>query len=106
MTAKRKTIYNNSPLPANTLLSGVFSNQPAAYGISPLSQPFQLSADSNYNPITLNRVLLSYSYMTFGIIQTFIDQPGEDGLRGGLIFKSDELSPEDIDNLTEAMEKN
>lgn len=105
---KRNTIYGsrkNNVSPNNTLLAGVFNNLATQYGQSPLSQPFELGSNSNYTPITLNRVLLSYSYMTFGIIQTFIDQPVEDAFRGGLDLKSDELSPEELKELGDALDK-
>ena len=84
----RKNDYNG--------LDGVFT-QTQGYGtLSPSTYPFQLGGASQYNPITLNRILLSYSYLTFGIIQTFIDQPVEDGLRGGVDIECDQLSEDDI----------
>jgi phage-related protein (TIGR01555 family) len=76
-------------------LTGVFDTA-AMYTSAPLSMPFQLASDSQYNPITLNRILLSYCYMTFGVIQTVIDQPVEDGLRGGISkIICDELDDDD-----------
>lgn len=71
--------------------------------MSSLTSPFQLMSDSQYNPITLNRVLLSYSYITFGIIQTFIDQPVEDAFRGHLDIETDELEEDDLDMLQEVL---
>ena len=66
-------------------------------GGSPLSSPWQLAYDTNFDLISLNRVLLSYFYVNHGIIQTVIDQPIEDAFRGGLEFKSDELDAEDLE---------
>ena len=75
-------------------LTGVFDS--AMYSSAPLSMPFQLAVDSQYNPITLNRILLSYCYMTFGVIQTVVDQPVEDGFRGGIQkLICDELDDDD-----------
>ena len=70
---------------------------------SPASFPFQLGVANQYTPLSLNRILLSYAYMTFGIIQTFIDQPVEDGLRGGVDIECDELDEADIQLLQDAM---
>ncbi len=86
----------------NGMLSGIFDN--FGYGTtSASSYPFQLGSASQYNPISLNRVLLSYAYMTFGIIQTFIDQPVEDALRGGVDIETDELDEEDISLLQDVL---
>jgi phage-related protein (TIGR01555 family) len=107
-TKRDNSIYSNrenNVSPNNTMLAGVFQNLGMGYGQSPLSMPYELGANSNYTPITLNRVLLSYSYMTFGIIQTFIDQPVEDAFRGGLELKSDELSQDEIKELEIALDK-
>ncbi len=70
----------------------------------PLSLPFELGRSNNYTPITLNRILLSYSYMTHGVIQTAIDQPVEDSMRGGFDIQCDELDADEIKELQEMME--
>lgn len=98
-----KTVNNAVPSP-NSLLSGIFDQ--AGYGtLDPLSMPFNLGFSNQYNPLTLNRILLSYTYMTHGIVQTLIDQPVEDAFRGGVIIKSEELENEDIDFLQKVMEQ-
>ena len=81
----------------NAMLSGIFDGAP--FGGAPLSSPYNLGYDNQYNPISLNRILLSYSYMTHGVIQTAIDQPVEDAFRGGLIIKCEEMDDEDINKL-------
>lgn len=85
------------------MMSGIFDTVQGYGTLSPSSYPFQLGTASQYNPITLNRILLSYAYMTFGIIQTFIDQPVEDALRGGVEIETDELSEEDIKLLQDVL---
>lgn len=97
-SSSRKNSYGNGGL-----MDGVFSPGFGYGTLSPSSYPFQLGTASQYNPITLNRILLSYSYMTFGIIQTFIDQPVHDALRGGVEIESDELSEEDIKLLQDVL---
>ena len=57
-------------------------------------------------PLTFNRVGLTYIYQEQGIIRSAIDQPVDDALRGGVEIKSDELSPEDLQELHEYMENN
>lgn len=103
---KPKTIKNQGKSRHNasdSMLSGIF-DQAQGYGTtSAMSYPYQLGGASQYNPITLNRILLNYSYMTFGIIQTFIDQPVEDALRGGVDIESDELSEDDIKLLQDVL---
>ena len=82
---------------SNQMLSGIFDGAP--FGGAPLSSPYNLGYDNAYNPLSLNRILLSYAYMTHGVIQTMIDQPVEDAFRGGIDIKCDELDADDIDLL-------
>src|SRR3990167_8523702 len=69
----------------DNLLNGVFDGY--SYGGSTISQPWELGMNSAASFLSLNRILLSYAYITHGIIQTMIDQPVEDAFRGGLEFK-------------------
>ena len=106
-SVKGKTAKNYSPTDPNlgSLTSGMFPMASMSHS-NPLSMPFGLALSNAYMPITLNRVLVSYSYMTHGVLQTMIDQPVEDAFRGGLIIKSDELSPEDVKDLQDYLEQN
>lgn len=78
-------------------LAGVFDG--ANYGSNNLSMPYEIGANNAYNPVTLNRILLTYAYMTYGPVQTVIEQPVKDGLRGGVQFLSDELDAEELELL-------
>ncbi len=103
---KSKTIIRarnkKSTVRRNALLDGIFDN--GGFGTTSMSSyPFQLGGANQYNPVSLNRILLSYAYMTFGIIQTFIDQPVEDGLRGGVDIETDELNEDDISMLQDVL---
>lgn len=103
---KGRSIKNASgPLNFNSLLSGIFDMSQGYGTISPLSQPYGLAFSDQYNPVTLNRILMSYSYFTHGVLQTMIDVPIEDAYRGGIDFECDELSPEDISLLKDVMQK-
>lgn len=88
---------NQNPL-YNTFAYGNYANT------SPLSWPFELGSTNNYTPITLNRILLSYSYMTHGVIQTAIDQPVEDAFRGGVIIETEELDADELKRLNDVLE--
>lgn len=91
----------NSLGPGQGFLTDVFAQTPGAN--APLSNPYQLNYDNNYAPISLNRILLTYMYSTQGVAQTYIDQPIEDALRGGLEYKSDELDSDDLNKLSKFM---
>lgn len=58
-----------------------------------------------YAPLTINWTMLTYMYKTHGVIQTAIDVPVLDALRGGLDIQSDELDGKDIKILTDFMEE-
>lgn len=58
-----------------------------------------------YAPITLNWNILMYMYKTHGVIQTAIDMPVLDSMRGGVEIKSDELSTDEIEELEDEMEE-
>lgn len=86
----------------SSMLSGIFDS--AGQGtVNILSHPFQLGEASVYNPLSLNRILLTYAYSTFGIIQTFIDQPVEDAFRGGIDIETEELSEDELDQLQDVL---
>jgi len=81
-----------------------FVNQVGPIGVgqgvqSTLSSPYPLALNNSYSPITLNRILLSYSYMTQGLVQTVIGQPVEDAFRGGFQIKTTELDEGDLKRL-------
>ena len=65
------------------------------YQSQTISQPWTLAISNSYTPLSLNRILLSYSYVTQGLVQTIVGQPVDDAFRGGITITSDELSPEE-----------
>lgn len=58
-----------------------------------------------YAPITLNYISLMFMYKTHGLLQTAIDQPVLDALRGGLELQSKELSAENLKDLEDFIEE-
>ena len=58
--SNKKTVVSNSSarnndMPGVGMMSGVFDGM--TYGMSPLTMPFGLAADNQYNPLSLNRIL-------------------------------------------------
>lgn len=63
------------------------------------AMPYTLMNANAYYLITLNRILLSNSYVTQGLLRTVVDVPIEDSLRGGIAFKTSQLNDEELDQL-------
>jgi uncharacterized protein len=75
-----------------------------AYDVGQINRLDTLFINNRYAPLTINRNLLSFMYSEHGIIQTAIDQPVQDALRGGIDITSAELNADDIKELQEDME--
>lgn len=69
--------------------NGVFSGLP--YYAQTIAQPWTLIEGNAYTPFTLNRIGLSYSFMSQGLVQTIVCQPVEDAFRGGFRIVCPEL---------------
>lgn len=65
-------------------------------------------ANNVYAPLTINHLMLTYLYKTHGVIQTGIDTPVLDALRGGLELesKTNELDGDDLIELADWLEEN
>jgi phage-related protein (TIGR01555 family) len=80
--------------------------------VSTLSTTSQLSSSdtiitkNNYSFISNDRSTLSYAHKTHGIVQTLIDQPVEDGYRGGIEIKSEQLDEDNVKDIYNWMTKN
>jgi uncharacterized protein len=86
------------------LLNGVFGGSP--WQPSTIAQPYTLANANAYVPLSLNLILLSYSYMTQGLIQTVVTQPVDDAFRGGVKLKTGELEEKDLATLHRVMKRN
>jgi phage-related protein (TIGR01555 family) len=64
-----------------------------------------MAFNKRYGAVTLNRSLLSSTYMEEGIIQVLIDQPVDDAFRGGIKIHSDEIDAEDIKRLQQTIDE-
>jgi len=83
---------------------GEFAGYP--YGTNQLSQVATLANANAYVPLSLNRILLSYSYMTQGLFRTVTCQPVDDAFRGGFTIKTPELSEDEVLKLNRVMSRN
>lgn len=87
------------------LLEGFTAGATPGYNQDTSTQPYTLQNANAYVPITLNRILLNYTYMTQGLIRTLVDQPVEDAFRGGLKFKSSELDEKELAKLNRTFKR-
>ena len=76
-------------------LSGVFPGA-GPYNTQMIAQPWTFLLGGAYSPFTLNRIGLSYGYMSYGLAQTVVGQPVDDAFRGGLVIESGELDEDDV----------
>lgn len=95
--------------PANTRnnsLTDLTSGLMGPYETQTIAQPFTFTEGMAFVPFTLNRIALSYGYMSYGLVQTVVDQPVEDAFRGGIDIESKELDEDDLKKLMTAIEEN
>lgn len=86
--------------------AGIFSGLP--YHGQTIAQPWTLIEGNAYTPFSLNRIGLSYSFMSQGLVQTIVTQPVADAFRGGFHIVSPELGGDDsvdIQKLQNALKK-
>jgi len=70
-----------------------------------LSEADTLFKNNRWYLISNMRSLLSQIYVEHGIIQNVIDVPVDDGLRGGILIQSKQLSEEQINDLLVSVER-
>lgn len=64
-----------------------------------ISQTETLFDNLRFYMVSNMRQPLSQAYVEIGLVQNVIDVPVDDGLRGGITFKSKQLSPEELEEL-------
>ena len=69
-----------------------------------INQTTTAQLNNRYNFIFNNRQLLNELYIEHGLIQTLIDMPVDDALRGGFEIHSDQLDEQNIKELQTALE--
>lgn len=73
--------------------------------LAPLSQPGTMMISNRYSFVSNNRLLLAEMYAEHGIVQTFVDLPVDDALRGGVDIRTGQLSTEDVEELQKLADK-
>lgn len=104
--SKKEAEYKNlmkNAFGENLFMSGVSGPNPGG-GVT-LSQLYTLFKNTRWYLISNLRQIVSQVYVEYGVIQTLIDLPVDDGLRGGAHIKSKQLSSEDIDQLETNLER-
>lgn len=105
ISLREKTIENSlSSLADGLTRGGIDSN---GYGMSNLTSLNPMMQNNMYAPVTLMWTNLMYFYKTHGLVQTAIDMPVLDAIRGGLDFHSDgQIDADDLKKLTDYIEEN
>lgn len=99
-----KTIHNS----LSGLSSGLMGAGMGDFGggQAPITGFGQTLSNNQYAPITLMWTNLMYMYKTHGLIQTAIDMPVLDALRGGLDLQSDQMDASDLGRVEDYLEEN
>ena len=111
MAAKKKTVKNsvkskNPQAPVqNSLSESIMGFNPTGMPTTELSQADTLFKNNRWYLVSNMRQLLSQIYVEHGLVQTVVDVPVDDGLRGGVEIITKELSEEEIDELQTAIEQ-
>lgn len=82
----------------NGLSEAILGFDPTNQG-EELSQLDSLFKNNRWYLASNMRQLLSQVYVEHGLIQTMVDVPVDDGMRGGVTFKSKQLGPEELEQL-------
>lgn len=70
-----------------------------------ISQTDPLSFNNRFHAVTMNRALLSQTYLEHGIVQVLIDQPIDDAFRGGIIIRCPEISVYEIKDIESYLDR-
>lgn len=120
MKKKYRPVSSTQPAPAqpageiqNSLGDAIGYNvgnlpfpQSQGTGFSPqISQATPMFYNMRWYLISNFRQLLSEAYVEIGLIQTVIDVPIDDALRGGIEIRSDQLSEDEIEELLGSLDR-
>jgi uncharacterized protein len=89
----------------NNSLSDVVDGITGPFASQTIAQPWTFVEGMAFTPFTLNRIALSYGYMSYGLVQAVVDMVVDDAFRGGLEIESTELDKDDIAELKRVMEE-
>ncbi len=74
-------------------------------GTAPVEQANTLFKNLRYYLVSNFRQLLNQCYVEIGLIQTIVDVPVDDGLRGGVKIKSKQLDEDQIEELQASLDR-
>jgi len=108
-TGKELQIRNDEQI-LNSL--GNLASSLTNYGLFPmggygtqLSQADTMWINNRWYLISNMRQMISEMYVEHGIVQTLVDQPVDDAFRSGVVLKSGQLDPEDLEKLMDFCER-
>ena len=109
-SSKRTVIKNikKGPMPKNTVKNGlaeaVLPFSPSPFG-NQISQADTVFKNLRFYLVSNFRQVLSQAYAEIGLIQTLVDIPVDDALRGGIDIKSQQLDEEQVQDLIAAVDR-
>jgi phage-related protein (TIGR01555 family) len=74
-------------------------------GTAPVEQVTSIFVNLRYYLISNFRQILNQAYVEFGLVQTIVDVPVDDGLRGGVEIKSKQLDEDEIEKLQSELDR-
>ena len=109
---KKKTKEISNAKELKNSLSSVLDSLSTNYGLigtgfgtTQVSQVETFFKNNRWYLISNIRQILSEIYVEHGIVQTLVDVPVDDAFRGGIDIKSDQLSEEEVQELTQYAER-
>jgi phage-related protein (TIGR01555 family) len=112
MIKKKKTVSKkvqngliNKPEKVDNGLAEAVLGIPSLGAGVQLSQTDTVFKNLRFYFISNMRQPLSQAYVEIGVVRTIVDVPVDDGMRGGIIVKSKELAPEEIEDLQAQIEQ-
>ena len=88
----------------NGINEAILGFQPGMPFSTQLSQVSTMFINNRWYLVSNMRQLLSEVYVEHGLIQTIVDVPVDDGIRGGVEIKTKQLDPEELEELQAEME--
>lgn len=105
LSLENALLKTKSELLAKTIQNSLAGFTQSLMGQSNLTSFNPIYQNNIYAPATINWTMLMYMYKTHGIIQTAIDMPVLDALRGGLELHSDQLDQDDLSEIEDKLEE-
>lgn len=104
--AKKKAVTprRKKEVVSNGLTEAILGFNPQSMGVQ-LSQVDTLFKNNRWYLLSNMRQVLSEMYVEHGLVQTIVDVPVDDGLRGGVEIKTKQLDEDEIEQLSTFMER-